>query len=227
MAAPLPTRDSVTTIREDGSRPFLFPADTHGRFTLARRVSAVLLIGFYLSLPWIQVGGYPAVFLDLAERRFHLFGLTLAAQDMWLLFFVITGLGFSLVFVTALFGRIWCGWACPHTVFLDQVYRRIERLIDGDAVARRALDAAPFTPLKLLRRTVNNVSRRPSRGPNAMEELTVRAKSEIHGTTTAFKCSPTIVRRGGFSAAALKPFLARAGKKTGFYPAPGGTNRFI
>jgi len=156
MAAPLPTRDSVTTIREDGSRPFLFPADTHGRFTLARRVSAVLLIGFYLSLPWIQVGGYPAVFLDIAERRFHLFGLTLAAQDMWLLFFVITGLGFSLFFVTALFGRIWCGWACPHTVFLDQVYRRIERLIDGDAVSRRALDAAPFTGLKILRRTVKH-----------------------------------------------------------------------
>ena len=157
MAAPVPTRDSVTTIRDDGSRPFLFPADTHGRFTLARRASSVLLIGFYLSLPWIKIGGYPAVFLDLAERRFHLFGLVLAAQDMWLLFFVITGLGFSLFFVTALFGRLWCGWACPHTVFLDQVYRRIERVIDGDAVERRALDAAPASGSKLLRRVVKHV----------------------------------------------------------------------
>jgi cytochrome c oxidase accessory protein FixG len=156
MAASLPNRDSVTTIRDDGSRPFLFPADTHGRFTLARRLSSVLLIGFYLSLPWIRIGGYPAVFLDLAERRFHLFGLVLAAQDMWLLFFVITGLGFSLFFVTALFGRLWCGWACPHTVFLDQVYRRIERIIDGDAVARRALDAAPSSGSKLLRRVVKH-----------------------------------------------------------------------
>ena len=157
MAAPLPNRDSVTTIRDDGSRPFLFPADTRGRFTLARRVSALLLIAFYLSLPWIPVNGYPAVFLDVAQRRFHLFGLTLAAQDLWLMFFVITGLGFSLFFVTALFGRIWCGWACPHTVFLDHVYRRIERWIDGDAIQRRALDAAPLSGSKILQRGVKHL----------------------------------------------------------------------
>ena len=156
MATSLPNRDSVTTIRDDGSRPFLFPADTHGRFTLARRVSSLLLIAFYLSLPWIQVGGYPAVFLDVAQRRFHLFGLVLAAQDLWLMFFVITGLGFSLFFVTALFGRIWCGWACPHTVFLDHVYRRIERGIDGDAVQRRQLDAAPLTGGKLFKRILKH-----------------------------------------------------------------------
>lgn len=156
MAAPLPTRDSVTTIREDGSRPFVFPADTSGRFTLVRRVSALLLIAFYLSLPWIRIGGYPAVFFDIAERRFHLFGLTLAVQDMWLLFFVITGLGFSLFFVTALLGRIWCGWACPHTVFLDHVYRRIERWIDGDAVQRRLLQAAPFGGTKAAKRLLKH-----------------------------------------------------------------------
>ncbi len=152
MAVILPNLDEVTTIRADGSRPFVYPADTHGRFTLARRVSALLLIAFYLSLPWIRVGGFPAVFLDVANRRFHLFGITLAAQDMWLLFFVITGLGFSLFFITALLGRIWCGWACPQTVFLDHVYRRIERWIDGDAVRRRALAAAPLSAGKILRR---------------------------------------------------------------------------
>ncbi|HYP16705.1 MAG TPA: cytochrome c oxidase accessory protein CcoG, partial [Opitutus sp.] len=74
-----PNLESVTTIRADGSRPFLFPADTRGRFTKARRWSAFALIAFYLSLPWIQIGGFPAVFLDIAERRFHLFGFTFAA----------------------------------------------------------------------------------------------------------------------------------------------------
>jgi cytochrome c oxidase accessory protein FixG len=152
----LPNRESVTTIRDDGSRPFLFPADTRGRFTRARRISAFALIAFYLSLPWIKINGYPAVFLDVAERRFHLFGITLAAQDMWLLFFVITGLGFSLFFVTALLGRVWCGWACPHTVFLDHVYRRIERWTEGDAVRRRALDAAPWSAAKFARRAVKH-----------------------------------------------------------------------
>ncbi len=160
MAAPahsqLPNRDSVTTIRTDGSRPFLFPADSHGRFTLARRITAYALIAFYLSLPWIKINGYPAIFLDVAERRFHLFGLTLAAQDMWLLFFVITGLGFSLFFVTALFGRIWCGWACPQTVYLEHVFRRIEVWIEGDAVQRRALDAAPWTARKIRKRALKH-----------------------------------------------------------------------
>jgi cytochrome c oxidase accessory protein FixG len=151
-----PSRDSVTTIRSDGSRPFLFPADPHGRFNLARRLSALGLVVFYLSLPWITVNGYPAVFLDVSALRFHLFGLTFAAQDIWLLFFVITGLGFSLFFITALFGRVWCGWACPQTVFLDHVYRRIERWIDGDAVKRRALHGAPWSTGKIVRRIVKH-----------------------------------------------------------------------
>ena len=156
MAVPakpqLPNRDSVTTIRTDGSRPFMFPADTHGRFTLARRIVAYSLIAFYLSLPWIKINGYPAVFLDVAQRRFHLFGITFAAQDMWLLFFVITGLGFSLFFITALLGRVWCGWACPQTVYLEHIFRRIEVWIEGDAVARRTLDEGPWTPEKISKR---------------------------------------------------------------------------
>ena len=145
VAPPRPSRDSVTTIRPDGSRPYLHPAATHGRFTVARRAVALTLLVVYLALPWIRINGHPAVFLDVARLRFHLFGLTLAAQDLWLLFFVFTGVGFSLFLVTALLGRIWCGWACPQTVFLEHVYRPIERLIEGDAVARRALDAAPWS----------------------------------------------------------------------------------
>ena len=150
------SRQSLATIRADGSREFLFPADTQGRYTRARKYSAFALIAFYLSLPWIKINGYPAVFLDVAERRFHLFGITLAAQDLWLMFFVITGLGFSLFFVTALLGRIWCGWACPQTVFLDHVYRRIERWIDGDAVKRRALRNAPLSAGKVVRRVTKH-----------------------------------------------------------------------
>ncbi|MGA3006646.1 MAG: cytochrome c oxidase accessory protein CcoG [Opitutaceae bacterium] len=151
-AAPVPNLDSVTTIRDDGSRLFLHPADVRGYFNRWRRVGALALIAVYGLLPWIKVGGYPAVFLDVANRRFHLFGWTLAAQDLWLLFFLITGLGFALFFLTALFGRLWCGWACPQTVFLDHVFRRIERWIEGDALSRRQLDAAAWSVGKLLRR---------------------------------------------------------------------------
>ncbi|HEY0969261.1 MAG TPA: cytochrome c oxidase accessory protein CcoG [Opitutaceae bacterium] len=153
---PKPNLDAVTTIREDGSHLFLHPADVRGRFTLARRISGWFLIALYLSLPWIEVGGYPAVFLDVLGRRFHLFGWTLAFQDAWLLFFLISGLGFALFFVTALLGRVWCGWACPQTVFLEHVYRLIERIIEGDGTRRRALDNAPMSASKLAKRTLKH-----------------------------------------------------------------------
>ena len=146
-----PTVDSVTTINADGSHHDIHPADVRGPFTTARRFSAYGLITIYLLLPWIPVNGAPALFLDVAEGRFHFFGWTLAAQDTWLLFFGVTGLGFSLFFLTALFGRAWCGWACPQTVFLEHVFRRIERWIDGDAPARRARIAAPGSMAKVFR----------------------------------------------------------------------------
>jgi len=153
MALTLPSRDVVTTINQDGSRNFLHPADVHGRFTEARRFVAVLILGAYVLLPWVKINGYPAVFLDVAERRFHLFGMTFAPQDLWLMFFLITGLGFTLFFVTALFGRLWCGWACPQTILLEHVYRRVERWIEGAASHQRELDALSWAaPKKFLRR---------------------------------------------------------------------------
>jgi len=147
-----PSLETVTSINEDGSRFFIHPADVRGRYTRWRRIAALLLIGIYILLPWIPVGDYPAIFLDVLNRRFHLFGLTLAAQDMWLLFFFVSGLAFLLFYVTAFLGRIWCGWACPQTVFLEHVYRRIERWIEGDATARRRLDAAAWDGSKAFKR---------------------------------------------------------------------------
>ncbi|MBA4138322.1 MAG: cytochrome c oxidase accessory protein CcoG [Opitutus sp.] len=151
-----PQRDFVTTINDDGSRYFLHPADVRGWFSRWRRFTGLFLVAVYLLLPWIPAGGYPAVFLDLAERRFHFFGYTLAAQDTWLLFFGLTGMGFGLFFLTALLGRVWCGYACPQTVFLDHIYRRIERMIDGDAPARRQLDAAPLDAVKTAKRVLKH-----------------------------------------------------------------------
>jgi cytochrome c oxidase accessory protein FixG len=149
-----PNLVSLTSLNADGSHYTLHPADVRGRFTRARRVFAFFLIAFYVALPWITINGAPAVFLDVANRRFHLGGITLLAQDLWVLFFAISGLGFTLFAVTAVLGRLWCGWACPYTIFLEHVFRRIERWIDGDAAARRKLDAAPRSAGKIARRVV-------------------------------------------------------------------------
>ena len=151
-----PSREKPTTINRDGSRFFLHPADVKGVFTRYRRVFALLLIGVYVSLPWIPINGHPAVFLDVLNRRFHLFGLTFAAQDLWMTFFLISGLGFSLFFITSLFGRIWCGWACPQTVFLEHGYRRLERWIEGDATKRKQLDKRAWDAEKATKRGIKH-----------------------------------------------------------------------
>jgi cytochrome c oxidase accessory protein FixG len=151
-----PNLDSVTSINADGSHHILHPADVRGRFTLARRLVAAVMIAVYVVMPWIPINGAPAVFFDVEMRRFHLFGLTMVTQDMWVLFFAISGLGFLLFVITAVLGRIWCGWACPYTVFLDHIFRRIERWIDGDASARRRLATAPNDLSKISKRLLKH-----------------------------------------------------------------------
>lgn len=151
-----PNRDELSSVNADGSRYVIHPADVKGRFTFWRKLSASFLIILYASLPWIPVNGYPAVFLDTDAMRFHFFGLTFVSQDLWLAFFLISGLGFGLFYATALAGRLWCGWACPQTIFLEHVYRRLERWIDGDAPNRRKLDNEPLGGVKLGKRILKH-----------------------------------------------------------------------
>lgn len=128
--------EATSSLRKDGSRNFVQPADVHGRFTSWRRVLFLVLIGIYLALPFVQIDGHPAVFLDLAHGQFFLFGLSFNAQDFWLVFFLVTGLAFVLIVLTTLWGRVWCGYACPQTVFLEGIYRRIERWLEGSREQR-------------------------------------------------------------------------------------------
>ncbi len=152
---PLPSK-STGSILGDGGRKRIVPADVSGRFDRARQVAFVVLIALWAALPWIRIAGAPAVFLDVEARRFYLFGASFNAQDTWLVFFLITGAGFGLVYVTALVGRAWCGWACPQTVFLEGVYRRIERMVEGPREKYLRRDAGPVTIDRALRKTVKH-----------------------------------------------------------------------
>jgi cytochrome c oxidase accessory protein FixG len=128
------------SLGRDGKHKRPYPADVAGRFARARKVVFWALIALWAALPWIPIGNHPAVFLDVDKRQFFLFGLTFNAQDMWLLFFMLSGVAFGLLYATAVLGRVWCGWACPQTVFLEGVFRPIERLINGprNVAMRRA-----------------------------------------------------------------------------------------
>jgi len=119
------------SLGKDGRRRRPYPADVSGRWLRARRAVYYALIALWAALPWIPVGGHPAVFLDVDRRQFFLFGATFNAQDIWLLFFAVSGFAFGLLYVTSLLGRVWCGWACPQTVFIEGIFRPLERLVNG------------------------------------------------------------------------------------------------
>ena len=153
----LPVVEAPSSLRGDGSRAFVYPADVDGRYTLARRIGFVALMAIYIALPWIHVRGRPAVFLDIERREFDLFGLVFNAQDVALLAFLVTGAVFTLVLLTALAGRVFCGFACPQTVFLEGIYRRIERLLEGPREARIRRDAAPWSGGTIVRKGIKHL----------------------------------------------------------------------
>ena len=145
------THAGTAALRPDGRHVAIHPLDVRGRFIRARRILFALLIACYLGAPLVPVGGHPAVFLDVARRRFFLFGATFAAQDFWIASLLAAALVFSLLFVTAWRGRLWCGWACPQTVFLEAFYRPIERWIDGPRNARIKQAQGPWTAGRVAR----------------------------------------------------------------------------
>jgi cytochrome c oxidase accessory protein FixG len=145
--------DHRSSLNRDGSRAKVVPADVSGRLTTARHVVFALLIGLWAALPWIPIGGHPAVFLDVPARRFYLFGASFNAQDFWLAFFLLTGVLFGLIVLTTTLGRVWCGWACPQTVFLEGLFRPVERLLEGPRNAHIARDAGPWSFDRLWRKT--------------------------------------------------------------------------
>lgn len=121
----------LSTLESDGSRRWLFPRLAPGRFWARRRVVAYALIAVYTLLPFIKINGRPAIQLDIWNGRFAFFGLDFRPTDLELLavFGLLVFLG--IFFATAIFGRVWCGWACPQTVYLEFVFRPIERFFTG------------------------------------------------------------------------------------------------
>ena len=126
-----PEERVLSTLEADGKRRWLHPRLSKGRFWRWRRIVAWALIAFFTLLPWLRWNGQPLVLLDLPNRKFLLFGTTFLPTDTLPLAFAILAIFLSIFFVTAVFGRVWCGWGCPQTVYLEYVFRPIERIFFG------------------------------------------------------------------------------------------------
>ncbi len=139
---------------EKGWRVKIHPAEVRGLWRKRRQIVQFLLLVIFLALPWLKIDGRQALLLDVGNRHFEIFGLSLRAHNAPFLVFILAIAGFGLFLVTAVWGRVWCGWACPQTVFIEMVYRRIEKWIEGPAGERRALQAAPWTTGKVVKKAV-------------------------------------------------------------------------
>lgn len=135
--------DSLVTIGEHGKRRWIYADLPHGRFARARTVAYGVLMLFYLAAPWVSVSGHSFLRFDISGRRYDIFGATFLPTDLYLLALLLLIAALGMFFFSALLGRLWCGWACPQTVFLEGVFRLVERWIEGTPLKRRKLDNGP------------------------------------------------------------------------------------
>jgi len=145
-------RDSVSTINQKGKRNFLFPKQPRGPLYNKRTLASIIYLIVFFSLPWIKINGEPMIMLNVLKRKFILFGQIFGPQDFFIFALgMITFMVFIILF-TVVFGRVFCGWACPQTIFMEMVFRKIEYWIDGDFNKQQQLKAMPWNGFKIRKR---------------------------------------------------------------------------
>jgi len=149
MSQNVPDHRVLSTLNEDGSRHWIRPKLSRGRFLRRRRIVGYALIALFVALPLIDIGGRPAILIDLLTREVSLFGTVFRPSDGMLLMLLGLSIVTTVFLVTALFGRVWCGWGCPQTVYLELVFRPIERLLEGTPSQQAKL--ARFHPRRIVK----------------------------------------------------------------------------
>ena len=145
-------RDSIGTIDKSGNRSWVFPKKPSGKFYKYRSYVSYFLLAFLLAAPFIKINGNQFLLFNVIERKFNIFGFPFWPQDFYLLVIsMIVGVVFIILF-TVIFGRIFCGWICPQTIFLEMVFRKVEYWIDGDRGKQIRLDKQPWNAEKIRKR---------------------------------------------------------------------------
>lgn len=147
-------RDRIGTVDEEGKRSWVFPKKPSGRYYKYRKYVSYFLLAILFTFPFIKVNGNQFMLFNVLERRFNIFGFPFWPQDFYLFVIaMIIGVVFIILF-TAAFGRIFCGWICPQTIFMEMVFRRIEYWIDGDRGAQIRLDRQKWNAEKIRKRAL-------------------------------------------------------------------------
>ena len=150
-------RDTLATVDKEGKRIWLYPKMPKGPFFNKRIISTILYLILFFSAPFIKINGLPLIMMNIFERKFAIFGQLFLPQD-----FIIFGLGMIsfvvfIILFTVTYGRIWCGWLCPQTVFMEMIFRPIEVWLEGDGRTQKKFDEAPWDFNKAWRKTLKHV----------------------------------------------------------------------
>lgn len=149
-------RDSISTVTKEGKRNWIYPQQPKGRYYNLRTIFSIVYLVLFFALPFIRINDEPVFLFNVLERKFIFFGSVFWPQDFFI--FGIGMLAFILfvVLFTVVFGRVFCGWACPQTIFMELVFRRIEYWIEGDAAYQKALNNGPVTTQKVLKKSLKH-----------------------------------------------------------------------
>jgi cytochrome c oxidase accessory protein FixG len=149
-------RDRPINLNEKGGRKWVYAKKPAGKWYTRRTIFSWFMLLFFIGVPFIRINGHPLILLDIASRKFIIFGAIFWAQDTFILALMMLSFVLFIVLFTVTFGRLWCGWACPQTIFLEMVFRKIEYLIEGDYKKRYKLDHGPLTTEKVIKKTIKH-----------------------------------------------------------------------
>lgn len=145
-------RDELATVTKEGKRIWIYPKKPSGRYYTARTVLSYFLLLFLFAAPFIKLNGHPFILLNLLERKFIVFGIPFGPHDFHLFVLAMIATFVGIFLFTVVYGRLFCGWICPQTIFMEMVFRKIEYWIEGDWKKQIALDKQQMTATKFIKK---------------------------------------------------------------------------
>ncbi len=147
-------RNELATVTKEGKRKWIYPKKPSGRFYNARNIISLILLTILFVTPFIKIDGHPFMLFDVMNRNFILFGIPFGPHDFHLFVLAMIAVIVFIILFTVVFGRVFCGWACPQTIFMEMVFRKIEYWIEGDAKDQVKLNRAPWTGKKFFKKSL-------------------------------------------------------------------------
>ncbi len=150
-------RDKLSTVSEEGKRVWVYPKKPKGRFYNYRKLVSVFLLALFFVTPFLKYKGDPIFLFNIIERKFILFGMIFWPQDFHLVVLSLITLVVFIILFTVVYGRVFCGWICPQTIFMEMVYRQVEYMIEGDFMKQKKLDKQDWDFEKAWKKSLKHI----------------------------------------------------------------------